>query len=108
MMPEAPVAPRQTPGRLFRRVGFVIAAVAIAVAAAAGIGWQAWAIGAGAFLILALSKFPLYRPSRWRLLQGTSPWWSGPVFAVMLVLMSLVMSGLFHSVGLLLRALRGA
>jgi hypothetical protein len=85
-----------------------VCAIGITIAAVLGIGWPAWLAGGLGFMIVGLSKFPFYRPSRWRLAQISGPWWAAPALAVMLVLTSFAISAVFHSFGLVIRAASGA
>jgi len=80
----------------------------ITIAAVLGVGSPAWLAGGLAFLMVGLSKFPFYRPSRWRLAQASGRWWAPPALAAMLVLASFAVSGVFHSFGLVIRAAWGA
>ena len=107
-MSEQPPAPPKSAGSALRRLAAAVCAVGITIAAVLGVGWPAWAIGGLAFLGVGLSKFPFHRPSRWRLAQATGPWWALPALAVMLVLASFAVSGVFHSFGLMIRAVRTA
>ena len=105
---EQPAPPPRSAGSRLRRLAVAVCAIGITIAAVLGAGSAAWLAGGFAFLIVGLSKFPFYRPSRWRLAQATGRWWAAPTLAVMLVLASFAVSGVFHSFGLVIRAAWGA
>jgi hypothetical protein len=104
-MEQPATLPPRTAGSRFRRAAVVVCGLAISTAAVLGVGQAAWWVGGLGFLAIGLSKFPLYRPSRWRLAQATNPWWATPSLGVMLVLASFASSAVFHSFGLMIRAL---
>jgi len=103
MSPPTDTPPRTAASGL-RRLAAAVGGLGIMAAAILGVGWPAWAAGGFAFLAVGLSKFPFHRPSRWRLAQASGRWWAPPALAVMLVLTSFTVSGVFHSFGLLIRA----
>jgi hypothetical protein len=103
-MVETPAPPPRSAGLPFRRAAFAVCAVGVTTAAILGVGTPAWLAGGVGFLLIGLSKFPFHRPSRWRLAAAASRWWAAPTLAAMLVLLSFTASGVFHSFGLLVRA----
>jgi hypothetical protein len=107
-MDQAPATAPRGPAPLLRRLAIAVCGIGIAAAGVLGVGWLAWAIGGVLFLAIGLSKFPFHRPSRWRLALATGPWWAPVGLLLMMTLASFSASGLFHSLGLLIRAGRRA
>ena len=101
-MEQAP--PPRGPAPLIRRAAIGVGGLGVTVAAVLGVGTPAWIAGGLFFTGVGLSKFPFYRPSRWRLAQATGPWWAAPGLFLMMTVASFSVSGVFHSLGLLIRA----